>query len=258
VILGYHGVGTVRRADDVFLLQLNPDRFRAQMEMLLDAGFRLITVAEFAEMTAPAGSRPPPPGFAAVSFDDAMANNLTIAQPILADLGVVATVYVPTGWLGGHSPWLGPGADGAIMTALQLLELHRAGWELGAHTVTHADLSQLDYAGCVREISQSCETLKATTGADVRTLAYPFGRYGPEAVAAAQDCGLIAAVTTGSGRWDRFELTRAMVGAADPFFVLALKLTDRYEPLLSSPPLRIVRELSKQARRRLIANREAG
>jgi peptidoglycan/xylan/chitin deacetylase (PgdA/CDA1 family) len=245
VILGYHGVAECPRKDDLFLLQLPPGRFRGQLEMMLEAGFRFTTVAELARR---AGGADPSPGWAAVSFDDAMRNLLVNALPILHELEIPATVYVPTDWLGGQSPWIGPGGDGSILTADELRELARAGWEMGAHTVTHADLSKLDYDACRREIEDSCAALRELTGVTVETLAYPFGYYGPEAISAARDAGLIAAVTTGSGNWEPFELTRAMIGAADPFPVLLLKLTDRYEPLLASAPLRIVRRASKRLR----------
>jgi peptidoglycan/xylan/chitin deacetylase (PgdA/CDA1 family) len=255
VILGYHGVAPARRADDLFMLQIAPAKFRGQLELLLAAGFRFVTVADLAGQAA--GGQPPP-GLAAISFDDAMRNNLTTALPILRELGMTATLYVPTGWLGGHSPWIGPGGDNAILTADELPELVAAGWEIGAHTLTHADLSQLDYESCRREIEGSCRALKEITGVDVQTLAYPFGHYGTEAVAAARDCGLLAAVTTGSGSWEPFELTRAMIGAADPFPVMLLKLTDRYEPLLRSAPMRALRASSKEVRRRLGARRDDG
>jgi hypothetical protein len=62
---------------------------------------------------------------------------------------------------------------------------------------------------------------------------------------------VIAAVTTGSGSWAPYELTRAMIGAADPLPVVLLKLTDRYEPLLKSPPMHAVRQASKALRGRL-------
>jgi hypothetical protein len=43
-------------------------------------------------------------------------------------------------------------------------------------------------------------------------------------------------------------MTRAMIGAIDPLPVVLLKLTDRYEPLLSSAPMRAARQASKRAR----------
>jgi peptidoglycan/xylan/chitin deacetylase (PgdA/CDA1 family) len=247
VILGYHGIAFSSHKDDLFLLQLPPDRFRAQLEMFLEAGFRFRTVAELASEAA---GGPPPPGIAAVSFDDAMRNVLVNALPILRELGIAATMYVPTGWLGGRSPWISSAGDGRILAAEELRELVAQGWELGAHTLTHADLAQLDHEAARREIEGSCVALREIAGVEVRTLAYPFGHYGPAAIAAARDAGLLAAVTTGSGTWERFEMTRAMIGAADPFPIILLKLTDRYEPLLRSAPMRAVRQGSKELRRR--------
>jgi peptidoglycan/xylan/chitin deacetylase (PgdA/CDA1 family) len=254
VVLGYHGVADCARKDDLFLLQVTPARFRSLLESMLEAGFRFLTLAEFVRESR---GGTPPPGLAVVSFDDAMRNNLTTALPILRELGIPATVYVPTDWLGGQSPYIGPGGDGAILTAEELLELAAAGWELGGHTLSHADLSMLGYDEARREIEGGCTALAQLTGEPVQTFAYPFGRYGPVAIAAVRDVGLSAAVTTGSGTWDRFELTRAMVGAADPFPILLLKLTDRYEPLLRSAPMRLVRRITKELRGKLNERRHA-
>jgi peptidoglycan/xylan/chitin deacetylase (PgdA/CDA1 family) len=244
-VLGYHGIAESRRRDDLSLLLLAPGRFRSQLELLRAAGFRFVTLLELARL---ADGGPPPPGLAAVTFDDGMRNNHEIALPILQEFDIPATVYVTIGFIGASSPWIGPDGDGAMMDEAQLRDLAAAGWELGAHTMTHPDLSTMDYDACRQEIEQSRVELEEIAGAPVETFAYPFGRYGPEAIAAARDSGLIAAVTTGSGSWAPYELTRAMIGAADPLAVTLLKLTDRYEPLLRSPPLRIARQTSKQLR----------
>jgi peptidoglycan/xylan/chitin deacetylase (PgdA/CDA1 family) len=253
VVLGYHGVAESRRRDDLSLLLLAPDRFRSQLELLGAAGFQFVTLVELARR---AQGGVPPPGLAAVTFDDGMRNNHEIALPILKERGIRATVYVTIGFIGESSPWIGPAGDGAMMTEPQLRDLVAAGWELGAHTMTHPDLSTLDYDACRREIEQSRIALEEIGGVPVETFAYPFGRYGPEAIAATQDSGLIAAVTTGSGSWAPYELTRAMIGAADPMAVTLLKLTDRYEPLLHSPPLRLARRASKQLRSRVQARQQ--
>jgi peptidoglycan/xylan/chitin deacetylase (PgdA/CDA1 family) len=142
-----------------------------------------------------------------------------------------------------------------MMDEPELRDLAGAGWELGAHTMTHPDMSALDYDACLREIEDSRLELERIAGAGVETFAYPFGRYGPEALAAARDSAVTAAVTTGSGSWDRYEMTRAMIGALDPLPVILLKLTDRYEPLLASPPARLARSSSKRLRERLRARR---
>jgi peptidoglycan/xylan/chitin deacetylase (PgdA/CDA1 family) len=117
--------------------------------------------------------------------------------------------------------------------------------------MTHPDMASMTYAECRGEMEASRDALEQIVEAEISTFAYPFGRYGPAAVAAARDSGFAAAVTTGSGKWDAHELTRAMVSAGDPFPVLMLKLTDRYEPLLASRPIRSTRDASKRVRDRL-------
>jgi peptidoglycan/xylan/chitin deacetylase (PgdA/CDA1 family) len=245
VVLGYHGVAELRLRDDMRLLQVSPRRFRTQVELLLAAGFSFVTLAELARR---AGGGVPEPGLAAITFDDGMRNNRAVALPILAEYGIPATVYVTIGFLGGVSPWIGSQADGAMMEEPELRELAAAGWELGAHTMTHPDLSTLDYDACRKEIEESRDALERIAGVDVQTFAYPFGRYGEAALAATRDAGLLAAVTTGSGSWEPYEMTRAMIGAIDPLPVVLLKLTDRYEPLLGSAPMRAARQASKRAR----------
>jgi peptidoglycan/xylan/chitin deacetylase (PgdA/CDA1 family) len=255
VILGYHGVADAPLEQDPYRLQLPPATFRAQLEMLKDAGFSFLTVAGLAGLAVEAEGGPPPPGFAAVSFDDGLRNNLTVALPILAELGIPATVYVPTGWLGGQHPVIGAAAGAEILSGDELRELAQAGWEIGAHTVSHADLSLLDYERCRSEIERSCREVSRLTGVPVQTFAYPFGRYGPAAVAAARDSGLRGAVTIERDGWRSYELPRTMVGGAESMSVFFLKLTGRYESLQQSAPMRALRACKRQARRVLIWQR---
>jgi peptidoglycan/xylan/chitin deacetylase (PgdA/CDA1 family) len=255
VILGYHGITRSPLRQDLSLLLVRPARFRAQIESLLEAGFRFVTVAELARLGA---GGEPPPGYAAISFDDGMRNNRTIALPILRDYGIAATVYVTIGFIDGISPWIGAKSDNRMLSEQEIRELAREGWELGAHTMTHPDLSTLDYAACRREIEESRTALERIGEVGVETFAYPFGHYGPAAVAAVRDSGLLAAVATGLGSWDAYELRRAMIGAADPTPIFLLKLADRYEPLLRLPPVDLLRQASKRLRGRIQESQRHG
>ncbi len=248
VILGYHGITRAPLRHDLSMLLVRPERFRAQVELLVDAGFRFVTVAQLAKLSV---GGEPPAGYAAVSFDDGMRNNHSTALPILSELGIPATVYVTIGFIDGESPWIGAASDRSMLSEPEIRELAAAGWELGAHTMTHPDLSQLDYESARREIHDSKVALEAIAGVEVETFAYPFGRYNETAIAAVADSGLIAAVATGRGSWSDYELRRVMIGAADPMPVVALKLAGRYEPLLDLPPIDLLRRWSKAARMRL-------
>jgi peptidoglycan/xylan/chitin deacetylase (PgdA/CDA1 family) len=253
VILGYHGVTRASVREDLSLLLVRPARFRAQIELLGEAGFRFVTVAGLAKLAA-AGD--PPPGYAAISFDDGMRNNYTTALPILQTYGIPATVYVTIGFIDGVSPWIGARSDNRMLSEHEIRELAHAGWELGAHTMTHPDLSTLDYRACRHEIEDSATALQRIVGAPVETFAYPFGRYGPAALAAVRDSGLLAAVGTGRGGHGAYELQRAMIGAGDPTAIVLLKLADRYEPLLRLPPVDLLRRASRRARARMQQQRQ--
>lgn len=246
VILGYHGVADATLAEDPYRLQVPVERFRAQMELLVAAGFRFLTMTEMARQVA---AGPPPRGLAAVSFDDGLRNNLTAALPILTSLQIPATVYVPSGWLDGQHPDIGPGGDNAILGEDELGALVQAGWEVGAHTVNHADLSLLDYGRCRSEIARNREQLEGLTGSPVKSLAYPFGRYGSAAIAAARDCGLLSAVTTDPTGWRAYEFGRIMVGGGDSLRAFGLRLMGRYETVVDGAPLRALRAGRQRTRR---------
>jgi peptidoglycan/xylan/chitin deacetylase (PgdA/CDA1 family) len=248
VILGYHGITRAPLRHDLSMLLVSPSRFRAQIELLLAASFTFVTVAELARLAA---GGEPPAGYAAISFDDGLRNNYTTALPILSSYGIAATVYVTIGFIGGISPWIGAKSDNRMLSEDEVRALASAGWELGAHTLSHPDLATLDYDACRREIEESKTALERIAGTPVETFAYPFGRYGPAATAAAADSGLLAAVSTGHGSWERYELRRTMIGAADPMPIVVLKLLDRYEPLLALPPIDLARRWSKTIRARM-------
>jgi peptidoglycan/xylan/chitin deacetylase (PgdA/CDA1 family) len=246
VNVGYHGVDVVVPDGDPENLCVAPDRFRAQLDLLLAAGFELVTVAELAERAA---GGPPPPGLASLSFDDGLEDNHRVVLPILRELGVAATVYVTTGFIGRPNPWLGGPAR--YMTADELRELHRAGFELGAHGVTHRDLAALPDDDCRREVADSVAAVEAITGEPVRTFAYPFCSYGDGALAEVRRAGLLAAVTCeGRGDWSPHTLKRAVITGRDGMPSFVAKLWDVYQPAYASSPGRVLRTATRGARER--------
>jgi len=247
VVLCYHGVGATTSSEDPHFLHIAPNRFRSQLVLLQDAGFEFVTVAELARRAA---GEAPPPGLAAVSFDDGMEDNYSVALPILRELGVPATVYVTTGLIGKPNPWVAR-SETRMLNADELRALAAAGIELGAHTVTHPDLSQLDHATCLSEMVESRATIERITGAKVETFAYPFCKYGEAALAAARDAGFRAAVTCqGQGSWAPLEMKRALITGKDGLPSFLLKLAGGYEPIAQSRPGRAFRIVTRAARAR--------
>jgi peptidoglycan/xylan/chitin deacetylase (PgdA/CDA1 family) len=255
-ILLYHGVGPTSTRIDPGFLRVRPEAFRAQLRLLLEAGFEIVTVGEFAERSR---GCTPPPGIIALSFDDGMDDNHSVVLPLLREHGLRASVYVTTGLIGKPNPWMAPESGARMMTVHELRELAAAGFEIGAHTVSHRDLSRLGFDECLHEMRESREELERTLGIEVRTFAYPSCHYGPAAVEAARAAGFTAAVTCqGRGSWKHYELRRSLVSGKDGTASFLVKLTGLYEPLSASPPGRFARAATRASRDRRRERRDAG
>ncbi len=194
LVLGYHAVS--ERWDS--RLAVTPEQLAEQVSELLDRGYAGVT---FADAVAGAHGRKR----FAVTFDDGYASLISRALPVLAELGVPATVFVPTSFVGGERPlsWAGisqwessPHRDELTPLAWdELRELLAAGWEVGSHTVTHPRLPTLGDADLDRELTASREAIEKNLGIRCRSLAYPYGSIDERVVAAARDAGYVAAAT---------------------------------------------------------------
>jgi peptidoglycan/xylan/chitin deacetylase (PgdA/CDA1 family) len=95
VTLTYHRV--LPAADPMLHYEPDARSFKAQMD-LLAANFRVLPLTEAAERLKSASL---PDRALCITFDDGYVNNLTVAEPILAERNLTATVFVATGYLGG-------------------------------------------------------------------------------------------------------------------------------------------------------------
>jgi glycosyltransferase involved in cell wall biosynthesis/peptidoglycan/xylan/chitin deacetylase (PgdA/CDA1 family) len=88
-------------------------------------------------------------------------------------------------------------------SATEVLELHRQGFEIGAHTVRHPILNNCSQKDARDEIGGSREELEAVVRSPVTLFAYPNGRphldFSPDHVRLVRECGYSAAVTTAWG-----------------------------------------------------------
>jgi hypothetical protein len=99
------------------------------------------------------------------SWDDGDHSDLKLAE-LLAERKLPGTFYVPTGTVGEPSR----------LSASHLRELADAGFEIGAHTVTHPVLSDLQGAALTREVVECKQALEDILGREVPSFAYPKGR----------------------------------------------------------------------------------
>lgn len=112
------------------------------------------------------------------SWDDGDPSDLKLVE-LLARRGLAATFYVATGNLGQSS----------VMSVRELRELAQAGFEIGAHTVSHPVLTEIDGSAVAREVAECKRALEDVLGREVTSFAYPKGRYNTEVVARVKEAG---------------------------------------------------------------------
>jgi peptidoglycan/xylan/chitin deacetylase (PgdA/CDA1 family) len=125
----------------------------------------------------------------------------------------------------------GASVQGQMVTSDMICAMASQGIEIGAHTVSHPILSNLEDNAAQYEIEQCKRDLEAITGNPVRYFAYPNGKPGLDFNARhammAKEAGYEAAFTTEIGaatmRGDRFQIPRSRPwDSTRPFYVLRL------------------------------------
>ncbi len=197
----------------------------------------------------------PPPGHVAVTFDDGMEDNHSLVAPLMREYELPWTVFIATGLIGKPNPFMSGRSGARMMTQEEIRSLASSGVEIGAHTLSHRDLSKLDPDSCREESVGSRAVLEEITGSPVQLFAYPYGNYGQAAVAAVEDAGYEAAFTIGHdrGSWTRFEIRRAVINGKDGLPVFVSKVSDTYGLMFDTMLGRTVRVATRGARSRIVA-----
>ena len=211
VILGYHDVVTEPPLPGGHRLIVTARQLRSHVRLLRRLGFTLVTVGDLtADLERAASER-----LAALTFDDALLGVAEVAQPILSELSVPATVFATTGDPGSQPSWW-PGAR-ATLASHELAGLAEAGIEIGSHSVTHRSLATLDDDALHHELTASRCWLQQITGQPVDVFAYPSGHHDGRVRAALASAGYRAACTFLNGRVeggdDPMRLPRLTMGA---------------------------------------------
>jgi peptidoglycan/xylan/chitin deacetylase (PgdA/CDA1 family) len=175
-------------------LTVTPELFAQQIEYLAANGYTTISLYDLSQAVATGAPLPAKPVI--LTFDDGYSSVLTYAVPVMERLGFKGTVFVITEFVDTGRP--------GYLTWDELRRLHTLGWQIEAHTKTHAQLEDAGYDHQLYEMLGSIETLTANIGQRPRYLSYPAGRYDATSVWLAEQLHLWGAVTTNAGRWHDF------------------------------------------------------
>ena len=114
-----------------------------------------------------------------ITFDDGYQDNYDFAIPVLKSLGLPATFFLTSQFIGTEVvPWWdrNQGFRHPWMTWGEVRHLHAEGFEIGAHTRTHANLAEICGLEAREEICGSRRDMEEKLGAPVDLFAYPYGK----------------------------------------------------------------------------------
>ncbi len=190
-IIAYHSIG-----DGLDPYTMSPAAFAAQMR-LISQRYEVIRLRDIARaLDGPRSSR-----LAILTFDDGFLDFFTTAYPILEGLTLPATVFVPSGFVGGYNDWDANGvcARKPLMAADDLRQLQQSGLvDFGSHTIDHVRMTQQSRSEMRRQAIDSQSALEALTGSPVLMFAYPYGMlddYSDETDRVLSEAGYRIAVT---------------------------------------------------------------
>jgi len=234
-ILMYHSIQASegRQSAPYYETATSPLQFAEHMAYLSRNGYRTIGLGEVQERLR---DGQPCERCVAITFDDGFRDFYIHAYPILNEYGFMATMFLPTAFI-GTTPQQFNGKS--CMTWSEVRELHTAGIVFGSHTVTHPRLRELPRMKIEDELRRSRETIEENLGTRIDSFAYPFAF--PETdkgfrallTEALQTTGYADGVCTTIGRAEalrsRLFMKRLPVNSCDDRRLFQAKLAGAYD-----------------------------
>ncbi len=168
---------------------------RAQLDWLAQQRYQSLTASQ--ATAALTGRQPLPERAVAITFDDGFRSVLEVAFPLLSERGFVATVFCAAGYMGRTYGWAGVSGipPFELMDWEEARFLADSGWEIGAHTINHARLTELPEQTRLEEIRGGRRILLERVGGEIGAFSYPYGAFDARCAEAAAECGFTSAWT---------------------------------------------------------------
>ncbi len=183
LILNYHEIlpkSSAAYTTPAELFAISRERFQAQMDLIEKHPFPVISIDDFLSSASFEGKA------IALTFDDGYESDVEIAAPILQKKGFPAAFFPIINQLGKEG----------FMDWGQIQDLHKQGFEIGTHGLSHRDISRLNFAEKKHEIEKAKELSEQYLNQEINLFSFPFGRYDKASLSLAQSCGFQAALGT--------------------------------------------------------------
>jgi peptidoglycan/xylan/chitin deacetylase (PgdA/CDA1 family) len=162
------------------------ETFASQLEYLKQNGYHTISLAQLAEFLAYREAIPAKS--VVITMDDGYRSIYDIAYPLLKKYGFTASLFIYTDFVQATS---------IAMTWDQIAEMKAAGFEIGSHSVSHADLTLKKeaeteaafQARITRELMESKKIIDRKLNQETVFFAYPYGSFNQSTLRLTQQAG---------------------------------------------------------------------
>lgn len=231
-ILMYHSIAKPTKNTAMKSLHVTPRNFSLQMKLLKLLGYQGLSMNDLQPYL-----RGEQQGkVVGITFDDGYENNLLHAAPVLHRLGFSATCYLVSERLGQYNQWDEKHgiARNNLMTVEQVHQWLDYGMDIGAHTCTHANLTQLSFDEAKHEIEQCKHQLESCFQQTINDFCYPYGAYNETIYQQVKQAGYTNATTidkalTAIEQHDIFKLPRVFVAYRTLPHLFLMKILGLYK-----------------------------
>lgn len=200
-ILMYHYIRNLTAVKDTLgqRLSVSPQNFEKQLQWLKTHHYQTVN-PDYLLRPTPLTGLP-----IIITLDDGYRDAYENALPLLIKYGFTATFYVLVNGL--NKP--------AYLTWDEVIELKKAGMNIGSHTLHHPNLPTLTTENLTFEIRESKRILDERLNQNTTDFCYPYGAYDHRALQAVNQAGYLTATSTktdeATEKHSAFELPRLRV-----------------------------------------------
>ena len=222
-VLSYHSVSQKN-----YRYAVTPEVFEAQLRFFQSRG-EILTLEAFADILK--RKKKMQGNATVITFDDGLLDFATDAYPILKKLHIPATIFVPTGLVGGVISQ--KGTDAPVMSWDDIVRIEKEGLvRFESHAHTHRPLASLSQEEVEAEYTESKKMLKEKLARDIHFLCYPKGNSSEMVRDVAKNYFDLAfgeeGIITNTRSIDLFEIPRIIISTDTPLSKLRFMMHPLY------------------------------
>lgn len=152
-------------------LTVNIEQFESHLKHLQSLDYQYITTQNLIDFYSKKIALPSKPIL--LTFDDGYLNNLTLAYPILKRHNALATIFIPSHFVGQKTSW---DIDAEMTMSLEnLKQLDPSVFSLALHSHEHINYQNLSLEDIEKDVLQNLDFFTKNNLPFAPALAYPYG-----------------------------------------------------------------------------------